>query len=191
MCIFAAAGIAGGIGSALSAISTVASIGIGIMQASAQQQAANAQYQQQMQYRKDQEVQAQKTLNAQVAQQNMSLESEKDKAQGAKADAAIKTYAAISRASTGSAEAGITGLSVDNLLGAVEGEGGRTQSRIDYNSKMAIANTDNELKIAQRGGTARLHEIPIPIKPANTFGIDALSSVVSGIGQLAKLPSLN
>jgi hypothetical protein len=187
MCIFAAAGI----GAGLSALTTVASMGIGIMQAMAQQSAANAQYQQQLQYRKDQEVQAQKTLNAQVAQQSASLESQKDKAQGAKADAAIQTYAAMSRASTGSAEAGVVGLSVDNLLGAVQGEGGRTQNRIDYNSKVAQYNTENELKIAQRGGTARLHEIPIPVKPANTFGIDALSSVVSGLGQLAKLPSFN
>lgn len=189
MCFFAAAGAAAGIGSAMTAISTVASIGIGIMQAAAAQQAAMADYQNKLQYRKEQETQNQKTLNQQVAQQQAALESQKDKAQGELADAAIQGAARESTAKVATAEAGVVGLSVDNLLGAIKGEEGRFKNRLSYNAKVGQFNAENELKMAQRGAQARLAEIPIPVKPVNTFGIDALGAIVGGLGQLGQLQS--
>lgn len=185
MCLFAAgaaAGIGAGMSSALGGFMAIAQIGLGIAQSMAANSAAQAQYQQQVQFRKEQERQAQKTLNLQVAQQQAALESEKDKAQGALADAAIDTRRKESLATTMAAESGVVGLSVDSLKGAILGEGGRYKNRIAYNSKVGTFNAENELKMAQRGHGARLAEIPIPIKPRSTLAIDALGAVVGGLG---------
>lgn len=188
MCLFLGAAAAGaGIGSALSAVSTIAGIGLSIMQAAASNAAAQAEYQNQLQYRKQMETQAQKTLNLQVAQQQAALESEKDKAQGAKADYAIQGYAMQSRAQAVSAESGIVGLSVDNLIGDIRGRTNRALAKIDANAAIAGVNANNELKMAQRGYGAKLAEIPIPTPPINTMGLQVVSAVVSGIGQLGKL----
>jgi len=186
MCIFAL-GAAAGAGSALSAITTVASIGIGIAQAMAANAAAQAEYQNQVQWRKQQEIQAQKTLNLQVAQQQQALESQKDKAQGAKAEYAIEGYAAKSRAQAISAESGVVGLSVDNLIGDITARTARATGKIDYNAAVAGVNANNELKMAQRGLGARLAEIPIPVKPKFNMGLAIASNVVSGLSGLAKI----
>lgn len=198
MCIFlgAAAGAAGasagaasaGIGSALSAFSTIASMGLGIAQAMASQQAANAQYESQMEFRRQQEIQAQKTLNMQVAQQAMALESEKGKAQGEKADIAIAAYEAASRATASAAEAGVVGVSLGNILGNIDAKQARGEGKIDYNSQVAYYNAENELKMAQRGHGARLAEIPIPQKPSFLpTAISIGSSIVGAAGQFGKM----
>jgi hypothetical protein len=197
MCIFlgAAAGAAGaagaasaGIGTALSAFTTIASMGMGIAQAMASQAAANSQYQQQVEFRKQQEKQAQKTLNLQVAQQQAAFESEKGKAQGEKADIAIAAFEAASRASASAAESGVVGISLGNVLGTIHAKGTRGQGKIDYNSQVALYNANNELKMAQRGQGARLAEIPIPVKPS--FAPTALaigSSIIDGVAGFGKL----
>ena len=191
MCLFlgAAAGAMGGIGTAISAVSTIAGIGMQIMQAGAANQAAQAQYQNEVAHRRQQEVQAQKTLNLQVSQQQMALESEKDKAQGAKAEMAIEGYAAESRAITSAAESGIVGFSLENLIGDIRGRTGRALGKTDYNAAVATANAGNELKMAQRGMGARLAEIPIPVKPRFNMGLEIGSAVVSGLGSLGSLMS--
>lgn len=189
MCLFlgAAGAAAGGIGTAMSAISTIAGVGISIMQASAQQAAAMQQYQQQVQFRKEQEVQAQKTLNLQVAQQQAALESEKNKAQGEKADLAIEANAVRSATQTAKTESGIVGVSLGNILNTVDAKLARAEGKIDYNSNVAYYNANNELKMAQRGHGARLAEIPIPVKPRFNMGLEIASAVVGGIGNLGSL----
>lgn len=168
------------------AIATIASIGVGIAQAAAAQSAAMADYQNKLQYRKEQEVQNQKTLNQQVANMQAHAESNKDKVQGEMAEGSIATYAKVSTAQTMREESGASGgLSTAHLLGAIRGEGATFNSRLLYNAKADMYNNQNELKMAQRGAQARLAEIPIPVKPTNTFGLDALSAVASGLGQYA------
>jgi hypothetical protein len=186
MCLFLGAaagalgGAAGGI-SALSAVMGIAQMGIGIMQANAQNQAIAADYQEKVRFRNEQYTQAQKTLNEQVAQQSAALESEKAKAQGEKAEASIKGYAAESRAMTGAAESGIVGLSVDALVGSIRSEEARFTNKVDYNSKVAGYNAGNELKMAKRGAQARLAEIPIPAKPKFNTGLQIATAALSGL----------
>ena len=186
MCLFlgAAAGAAGAAAGGISAISAVmgiAQMGIGIMQAQAQNAAIAADYQEKVRFRNEQYVQAQKTLNEQVAQQSAALESEKNKAQGEKAEAAIKGYAAESRAQTGAAESGTVGLSVDALIGSVRGEQARFTNKVDYNAKVATYNAGNELKMAKRGAQARLAEIPSPAKPKFNTGLQIATAALSGL----------
>lgn len=186
MCLFlgAAAGAAGAMGgmtTAISGIMGIAQMGIGIMQANAQNQAIAADYQEKVRFRNEQYQQAQKTLNEQVAQQSAALESEKDKAQGEKAEASIRAYAAADRAQTGAAESGIVGLSVDSLVGSIHAEAGRFNNRIDYNAKVAGYNAGNELKMAKRGAQARLAEIPIPAKPKFNTGLQIATAALSGL----------
>ena len=196
MCIFmaagaAAAGAAGtataGIGSALGMVMGVAQMGIGIMQAQQQQEAAMQQYQEQVRYRNQQAEENQKTLLQQTANQSDAHNSQIAQAQGEKAEASIEGYAAESRASAAAAESGIVGLSVKNLMADIRGKEGRFQSKIDYNSKVAYHNNMGELKMAQRGAQARFHEIPIPQKPSSgPFMLQAASSIVSGVGTMYK-----
>jgi len=177
-------GAVGGLAGAMSAITGIASIGVGIMQAQAANQAAAADYQERVRFRNEQFVQAQKTLNEQVSQQAAALESEKGKAQGEKADASIQAYAAESRALTGAAESGVVGLSVNNLVGSLYAENARFQNKIDYNAKTAGYNAANELKMAKRGSQARLAEIPIPAKPRFNTGLQIASATLSGLSQI-------
>jgi len=183
MCLFMApvAAAMGGM-TAMSAVMGIATAGVGIMQSFAQNAAASADYQEKVRFRNEQYVQAQKTLNEQVAQQSMALESEKGKAQGEKAEASIKGYAAVSRAQTGAAESGIVGLSVDALIGSIQGEQARFTNKIDYNSDVATANAGNSLKMAKRGAQARLAEIPIPVKPKFNVGLQIATAALSGFG---------
>lgn len=191
MCLFAAApaaaaaaGTAASVGSsitALSAIMGMAQFGIGLMQAQAQNAALAADYQEKVRFRNEQYEQAQKTLNEQVAQQQAALESEKDKAQGEKAAAAIEGYAAASRAQVGAAESGVVGLSVDHLIGSIHAEEGRFQNRLDYNAKVGTFNAQNELRMAKRGSQARLAEIPIPVRPKFNTGLQIATAALSGL----------
>lgn len=198
MCFFLGAGLAAGaagaataatssigIGTALSAITSLASIPLSIMQSQAQHAAAMAEYNEKVRYRQEQYEQSQKTLNQTVAQQSAALESEKGKAQGELADQAIEAYAAESRATAAAAESGIVGLSVDNLIGDIRGKAGRFKNRVSYNAKVAQYNTENELKMAQRGQQARVNEIPIPVKPRYNAGLEIGAAVVSGLGGFA------
>lgn len=187
MCVIAgaaAAGAMGGLGSAMTALTSVASIGIGMMQANAQNQAAAAQYRNQVEYIRRQEVQTQKTLNLQVAEQRAQYNSDLDKAQGQKADTSIRAYKAASRASAAAAESGVTGLSVDNLIGDIWGEAGRANHSVDYNAKVAHQGGSAALKNAQRQGAARIHSMEIPDKPKFNTGLQFASAALSGIGNL-------
>ena len=188
MCVIAgaaAAGAMGGISSALTAVTSIASIGIGIMQSNAQNQAAAAQYKNQVEYIRRQEEQTQKTLNLQVAEQRAQYNSDLDKAQGEKADAAISAYKAKSKASAAAAESGVVGLSVDNLIGDIEGEAWRYNARNDYNAKVAYQQGNASLKNAQRTGAARIASMEIPVKPKFNTGLQIGSAVLSGLGGLA------
>lgn len=175
----------GGISSALTAVTSIASIGIGIMQSNAQNQAAAAQYKNQVEYIRRQEEQTQKTLNLQVAEQRAQYNSDLDKAQGEKADAAISAYKAKSKASAAAAESGVVGLSVDNLIGDIEGEAWRYNARNDYNAKVAYQQGNASLKNAQRTGAARIASMEIPVKPKFNTGLQIGSAVLSGLGGLA------
>ena len=195
MCFFlgaAAAGAAGaagsmaGIGTAISAITSLATIPLSIMQAQAQQDAQMEAYRREVEHRNKQFEESQKTLNQQVAQQQAALNSERDKAQGEKARAAMDAYAAESRATASAAESGVVGLSVEHMVGSIRGELGRFNSTIDYNAKVAEHNTVNELKMAQRGQQARVNSIPIPVKPKFNMGLEIGSAVLSGLGGFAK-----
>lgn len=184
MCIFAL-GAAGAAAGGAASMSTGLGMMLSIAQAAVGYMGAMQQYNAQIAHMKKQEIQAQKTLNLQVSQQQAALESEKDKAQGALADAAIEVNAKQSTAGTMAAESGIVGISVDNLKGAILGEGGRYKQRIMYNSEVAQMNAENELKMAQRGAAARLAEIPIPTKPSFLpFAVQGLSGIVSGMGKM-------
>lgn len=127
-----------------------------------------------------QETQAQKTLNLQWSQQKGALESERDKAQAAKADASIAGNAAAGKAIAQSAESGVVGLSVGNLLGSIEGETNRYNGQIDSNARVGTANANAAMKMAQRGGAARLASIPIPTKPSFLPSLVGIASGITG-----------
>ena len=189
MCVIAGAaagaGMMGGMSAALTAVTSIAGIGMSIMQANAQNQAAAAQYKNQVEYIKRQEVQTQKTLNLQVAEQRAQYNSDLDKAQGEKADVAINAYKQKSKASAAAAESGVVGLSVDNLSGDIEGEAWRYNARNDYNAKIAHQQGTASLKNAQRTGAARIASMEIPVKPKFNTGLQIGSAVLSGLGGLA------
>lgn len=189
MCVIAGAaagaGMMGGMSAALTAVTSIAGIGMSIMQANAQNQAAAAQYKNQVEYIKRQEVQTQKTLNLQVAEQRAQYNSDLDKAQGEKADVAINAYKQKSKASAAAAESGVVGLSVDNLIGDIEGEAWRYNARNDYNAKIAHQQGTASLKNAQRTGAARIASMEIPVKPKFNTGLQIGSAVLSGLGGLA------
>lgn len=188
MCLpLAAVGAAGAMGG-MGSIMGVMQIGLGVMGAITQHQGQMAQYNEQVRHRMEQAKQAQETLNQQVAQQQAALNSEVGKAQGEMQETAIKAYAAKSRIEA--SRTNVSGLSFGNLIADVYGEKGRFDNRVRYNTEVATHNASNELKMAERGGQARLASIPIPTKPsfAPTM-VQIGSSVLQGIGTMNKYSS--
>lgn len=188
MCVIAgaaAAGAMGGLSGAMTAITSIAGIGMSIMQSNAQNQAAAAQYRNQVEYIQRQEVQTQKTLNQQVAQQQMQTLSDTQKLQGEKADTSIKAYKAASRASAAAAESGVTGLSVDNLIGDIWGEAARHENRVNFNANVGRTQGEMSLKMAQRQGAARIAAMEIPVRPKFNTGLQIGSAVLGGLSGLA------
>lgn len=181
----AGAGAMGGLSGVMTAVTSIAGIGMSIMQANAQNQAAAAQYRNQVEYIKRQEIQTQKTLNLQVAEQRAQYNSDIAKAQGEKAETRIRAYKAESRASAAAAESGVTGLSVDNLIGDIWGEAGRFENKVDFNAKVAHQQGSSSLKNAQRQGAARIASMEIPVRPKFNTGLQVGSAVLSGLGGLA------
>lgn len=186
MCVMlgAAAGM-GAMSGVMTAVTSIAGIGMSIMQANAQNQAAAAQYRNQVEYIKRQEIQTQKTLNQQVAQQQLQTQSDTEKLQGEKADTSIRAYKAASRATAAAAESGVTGLSVDNLIGDIWGEAGRYENRVDYNAKVGRTQANMSLKMAQRQGAARIASMEIPVKPKFNTGLQIGTAVLGGLQGLA------
>lgn len=191
MCVFTAAAVgaasaAGASATAASSIGTFMSIaqaGLGIMGAMASRQAQMAEYNEQVRFKMEQAKQAQETLNQQVAQQQQAIQSDLGKVQGEGAEVSIDAYSAQSRAAAAAAESGIVGLSVDNLIGSVEGKKGRYLNRMSYNANMGQANAENSLKMAQRGAQSTVASIPNPTKPSFAPTLVSIgSSIVGGIG---------
>jgi len=169
----------------MTAITSIAGIGMSIMQSNAQNQAAAAQYRNQVEYIQRQEVQTQKTLNQQVAQQQMQTLSDTQKLQGEKADTSIKAYKAASRATAAAAESGVTGLSVDNLIGDIWGEAARHENRVNFNANVGRTQGEMSLKMAQRQGAARIAAMEIPVRPKFNTGLQIGSAVLGGLSGLA------
>lgn len=185
----AAAGAAGGAMGGIGTIMGVAQMGLGIMGAMASHSAQMAEYNEQVRFRMEQAKQQQKTLNQQVAQQTAAYNSELDKAQGEKAETAIQAYKAVSAQKTRTLGAGIDagGMTFQHLIADIYGEQGRFNNRVDYNAKVATQNTENQLKMAQRGAQAEVASIPIPTKPSFAPTLVSIgSSIVSGIGTIHK-----
>jgi hypothetical protein len=175
----AAAGGAAGGGMGLGSI---LNIGMSVMGSMMEYSGQMQQYNAQMQHRAEQAKQAQETLNQQVYQQQGQYESELNKAQQEKFKVTRKAMGAASRASASAAESGIAGLSVQNLLGEVGFEHGSFMGELNYNTTVNTKKANNELKMAERGATARLASIPIPTKPS--FGptlVNIGSSIVGGL----------
>lgn len=181
----AGAGMAGGLSGVMTAVTSIAGIGMSIMQANAQNQAAAAQYKNQVEYIKRQEIQTQKTLNQQVAQQQLQTQTDTEKLQGEKADTSIKAYKAASRASAAAAESGVVGLSVDNLIGDIWGEAGRYNAKTDHAANVGRYQGKMNLKSQQRGGAARIAAMEIPVKPKFNTGLQIGTAVLGGIQGLA------
>ena len=185
---FAAGAAAGGAGAAaggMGAMLGIAQMGIGIMGAMAQHQSQMAQYNEQVRFRMEQAKQAQETLNQQVAQQQTAYTSEIGKLQGQAAEVAIEAREAESRAAAAAAESGVVGLSVGNLLAGIEGKKGRYLNRLSYNANMGYANTQNQLKMAERGAVSTVASIPIPTKPSFLpTAVSIGSAVVGGLGKM-------
>lgn len=182
-----AAAAAGSAASSLSTFSTIAGIAMSGLSAMAQYQAQQQQYQAAMEHRRQQEIQAQKTLNLQVAQQQTNLEQQKGISQGRMAEYARDAAEASSYASAAAAENGVVGLSVSNVTANINAKLQRAVGKEKYNSDVAYYNSNNELKMAQRGLGARLAEIPTPIKPSFLpFALQAGTSALSGLTQYAQ-----
>ena len=84
------------------------------------------------------------------------------------------------------AESGVVGLSVANLEGSIQGELGRFNASVDYNSEMAGQNAQNAVEMARLGYSADVTRIPIPVRPANTSGLQIAGSVLTGVTGFAK-----
>lgn len=163
---------------------TVASIVLGAAGSLMQYQGQQQQYKAAVAHRNEQAKQAQETLNQQVAQQNSQYESDLNKVQNEKFLAKRGKLAAQSKQQAVSAESGVSGLSVANLMGDIDFEEGLFMGQADYNQRVGYSNANNSLRMAQRGAQAQIAAIPIPTAPS--FGptlVNIGSSVVGGFQQ--------
>jgi hypothetical protein len=185
MCVFAAAaagaaGAAGGMGAALQ----IAQVGLGIAGSLMQYQGQMQAYKAQMEYRRQQAIENQKTLNMQVAQSQQQYESELNKTQQEKFKVTRDALKAQSTAAVAGAEQGVSGLSLQNISGEIAFEEGMFTGETGYNERVLYADSMNRLKMNERGQQANLASIPIPERPS--FGPTLVNIGTNIVGGLQK-----
>jgi len=155
---------------------TIASIGLGIAQSVMQYNAADEQYQQQM------EVQRQNAVNASLAAENqysnISIRSQQEDMarHQQQMETNIEAAKSASTVEVASAAGGVSGLSVDAVLMDIYAQQGRNEAALDTNQRMSRDYLAGEMKAAEAGGQSQINSVPIPEKPSfapyllNAFG---------------------
>lgn len=80
--------------------------------------------------------------------------------------------------------AGVSGLSLDNILDdiAQKSELNRTYAMTNY--QYAVTQTQEDLHASDTKLTSRINQVPVPIQPIDTSGITVLGSVAGAVGKL-------
>ena len=89
------------------------------------------------------------------------------------------------------AEAGVSGISLDNVLDDIESKSLLNRTYADINYKYIVADTEEQLKATDTRAMNRINSIPRPVEPANTFALDAMSGVFGAVGKVAGSGGIN
>lgn len=125
----------------VSAGSSVASYGAAKREAAAQDQ-----------YYLDNKANAERSASYEHGQLELRKAQEMDAAGAKSFDNMLETRAKAAHAEAAAGDAGISGLSIDSLIGDIYGAGGRTNDRIKQNEEMTLA----QLSAEGRGIDARM-----------------------------------
>jgi hypothetical protein len=131
----------------LAVTSFMVSAGSSVMQ----YQAANEQADAQNQLYANNAANAKRSYTAEMQQNGLRMEQERDAAGEKSFDNMLDTRAKVATATVGAGEAGVTGLSVESLINDIYGAGGRTNDRIKHNEEMTLT----QLATEQQGIEAR------------------------------------
>lgn len=126
-----------------------------------------------------------KSMELGWTQNNNRIMQEREAAALEKANAARETRAAEATAKVAAAEAGVSGLSVDQLLGDINGNYGRYASGIDTQTDWTVSQLQMEQRGVRAAGIDRINSAPRGRKPS-LFGA-ALQIGAAGLGYATDL----
>jgi hypothetical protein len=163
-------------------IAGLLSMGVGIMQAAAQNSAAQADYAAKA------AIWKQNVLNSEAAARteqvqilNNNLEEQAKTTQKKHIyDLEGAQKAALAAAQAGSA--GVGGHSVDAIVGDIEGKALLNETYADENYMFTAANLQQKLKATDTTLMSRINSVERPVSPANTVGLTALGGVAKFAG---------
>lgn len=168
MCVTATVGMA------------IASFAIGAAQSVMQYQAASNQAEAQTaMYERNVEASNQATVNKYAHQQNRMIQEAAATSQE-KQNIALEAEAARSTARVAAGEGGVTGLSVDSLIGDYHAKQGRYERTLDRNHQMNADYLRAEMDSTQAQGQSRINSMQPGQKPS--FAGAALRIAGSGLG---------
>lgn len=145
----------------MAAITLVSGIGQAVMGYQAQQQqfaAQKQQYELNAQNARDATMAQYRQLDRKMRQESIKAEQEKFKNN-------IQTAKAAARAKVAAAEGGVSGVSVDNLIGDIYGQSGRFDTAVDANLETTNQFLQGEKDVAEAGGQSQINSVAIPTPP--------------------------
>lgn len=168
----------------LPVIGGVLSMVAGIAQASAQQSAANADYAAKTAAWQQNIVNSEAAARDQQRQIITRNLQEQDKTDQQMHISYVQEAQKSATAQVDAAAGGVSGISVDNIIGDImsKSEQNRTADAINY--KYAVQTAQEDLLATNTKLISNINSVPRPIPPADTSGILALGAVAKGIGSI-------
>ena len=166
-------------------IGAALSIGMGVMQAAATQQAKQADY------AAKSAAWTQNVLNAEAAARNEHRQillhqmQEQDKSVQKDHLSYIEQAQKSATVENSAAGAGVSGISLGNLLDDITQKSQYNRTIVDRNLMFVVADTQANLKSTDDRLMGRINSVERPVEPANTFLLDAGAAVAKPISGLA------
>jgi hypothetical protein len=165
-------------------LGAVLSIGVAAMQASAEQQAKQADYNARV------AAWQQNIINAQTAARDEQRQiitrqlQEQEKTSQKIHVSFLEQAQKQATAEVQGAAAGVSGISLDNILSDIEGKSLLNRTYAEKNYQYVVADTQEQLKATVTRMQGRINSVATPVSPANTSGITILGAVASAFGKV-------
>lgn len=145
---------------------TIASVALGIAQAGVGYMAAQAQYEQRAEEKRQNDINAANATEQQYRNLNIRARQDALAAHQQGQEANLEAARAVATTEAAAAEGNVGGLAVSHVLQDLYAQKGRHDAALDTNMRMNSAYIRGEKKAAAAGGQNQINSVPVPEKPS-------------------------
>lgn len=145
---------------------SIAGVVLSIAQAGVGYMAAQAQYEQQAEEKRQNDINAARATEQQYRNLNIRAQQEALAAHQQGQEANIEAARAVATTKAAAAEGNVGGLAVSHVLQDLYSQKGRHDAALDTNIRMSRAYIQGEKKAAEAGGQNQINSMPVPEKPS-------------------------